>query len=64
VINEARSYLCKLAIDQIERDNIEGYLRTTRLKCKEGFKDYIIGFRSELETGYLKRRIYVDKPLS
>jgi len=53
-----------LAIDQIERDNIEGYLRTTRLKCKEGFKDYIIGFRSELETGYLKRRIYVDKPFS
>jgi hypothetical protein len=31
------------------------------LKSKEEFKEYILGFRAELESGYLKRRITTEK---
>jgi hypothetical protein len=50
-----------LAIDQIDRPNIDGYLKSRKLKSKEEFGQYILGFKAELESGCLKRRINVDK---
>lgn len=55
--NCAKIYLSKLAIDQIDHQNIEGYLQTRKMKKIEGFKEYILQFRQELCNGYLKRRI-------
>jgi hypothetical protein len=43
--NRAKTFLSKLAIDQIDEENIEGYLKTRKLKRHEGFKEYIIQFR-------------------
>jgi hypothetical protein len=48
VISQAKNYLSKLAIDQLDEQNIEGYLKTRKLKSKVGFKEYIIGFKTEL----------------
>lgn len=59
VISQAKAFLSKLAIDQLDDQNIEGYLKTRKLKSKEGFKEYILGFKSELESGYLKRRVTI-----
>jgi hypothetical protein len=50
-----------LAIDQIDRQNIEGYLKSRKLRTKDGFEEYILNFRAELEKGYLKRRINIEK---
>jgi hypothetical protein len=44
-ISQAKTYLSKLAIDQLDDQNIEGYLKTRKLKSKFGFKDYILGFK-------------------
>lgn len=60
-VAQARTFLSKLAIDQIDRQNIEGYLKSRKLRTKEGFEEYILNFRAELENGYLKRRINVEK---
>lgn len=62
VVSQAKSFISKLAIDQLDDQNIEGYLKTRKLKSKDGFKEYILGFKAELEGGYLKRRITTDKP--
>jgi hypothetical protein len=56
-VSRAKNYLSKLAIDQIDEQNLDGYLMTRKIKRREGLKEYILGFRGELENGYLKRRI-------
>jgi hypothetical protein len=45
VFNQAKIYLSKLAIDQIDVNNIEVYLNTRKLKTKDGFKEYMLEFR-------------------
>jgi hypothetical protein len=50
-----------LAIEQIDPQNVEGYLKFRKLKRKDGFGVYILAFKTELENGYLKRRISVEK---
>lgn len=59
---QAKNYLSKLAIDQIDELNIEGYLSTRKIKRREGLNEYIMSFREELESGYLKRRINSEHP--
>jgi hypothetical protein len=45
VFNRAKIYLSKLAIDQIDEQNIDGYLKTRKLKKLGGLKEYILQFR-------------------
>jgi hypothetical protein len=61
VVSQAKNYISKLAIDQIDEPNLEGYLRTRKIKRMEGLKHYILSFKAELETGYLKRRINLEE---
>jgi hypothetical protein len=57
VISQAKNYLSKLAIDQIDEFNIEGFVRTRKMKKTDCFKDYVLSFRKELLAGYIKRRV-------
>ena len=57
MISQAKNYLSKLAIDQIDESNIEGYMKTRKMKKTEGFTEYILSFRKELLAGYIKRRL-------
>lgn len=57
----AKNYLSRLAIDQIDEANIEGYLLTRKLKKRDGFKEYVLQFKQELCNGFLKRRINLDQ---
>ena len=61
MFNQAKNYLSRLAVDQIDEVNIEGYLKTRKLKKVDGFKEYILQFRQELFNGFLKRRINLDQ---
>lgn len=58
---DAKNYLAKLAIDQLDHHSIDNYLSTRKLKSKDQFRGYILAFKCELEEGFLKRRINVDK---
>jgi hypothetical protein len=57
VISQAKNYLSKLTIDQIDESNIEGYMKTRKMKKTEGFTEYVLSFRKELLAGYIKRRL-------
>lgn len=47
IIAKAKNYLSKLAIDQLDEQNVEGYLKTRKLKKnRDGFQEYILGFKS------------------
>ena len=59
--NRAKIYLSKLAIDQIDQQNIEGYLKTRKMRKVDGFKEYILQFRQELCNGYLRRRFTAEQ---
>jgi len=50
-----------LAIYQIDPQNVEGFLKFRKLRSKDGFGEYILAFKTELENGYIKRRINVEK---
>lgn len=45
-----------MAADRIDEVSIENYLVTRKLVKKEGFKEYVLGFKKELKSGCLKRR--------
>lgn len=60
VISQAKNYLSKLAIDQIDESNIQGYVRTRKMKKTECFSEYVLSFRKELLGGYLKRRVQAE----
>ena len=53
----AKTYLSKLAIDQIDEEAIEEFIKTRKMKKTLGFKEYVLSFRNELLGGYLKRRV-------
>jgi len=55
VILQAKSYLTKLAIDQIDEKSVESYVKTRKIKKTEGLNDYVLNFKKELESGYIKR---------
>jgi len=48
VISQAKNYLSKLAIDQIDEANVEGYVKTRKMKKTEAFTEYVLSFRKEL----------------
>ena len=50
-MREARAYLCKLAVDQLSRQNIKGLMETRKYKNTKVFEEYLINFRTELENG-------------
>ncbi len=58
VISRAKNYLSRLAVDQIDEENIDLYIKSRKMKKTEGFKDYILNFRKELEGGFIKRRVH------
>jgi len=60
VISQAKNYLSKLAIDQIDESNILGYMKTRKMKKTEGFTEYVMSFRKELLGGYIKRRAQIE----
>lgn len=60
VIVKAKNYLSRLAIDQIDEENIENYIKSRKMKKTEGFKEYILNFRKELLNGFIKRRFHFE----
>ena len=60
MISQAKGYLSKLAIDQIDEANVEGFVKTRKMKKTEGLKDYVLSFRKELLAGYIKRRAQTE----
>ena len=56
LLGEARRQLTGLAVEQMDEENIDGYLETRRIKSAPKFKKYLLLFRQELEDGFLKKR--------
>lgn len=48
VIGQAKNYLSRLSVDQIDEENIDNYIKSRKMKKTEGFKDYILNFKKEL----------------
>lgn len=59
-ISKAKNYLSHLATDQIEEESIDNYIKSRKMKKTEGFKEYILNFRKELEGGFIKRRVHLE----
>lgn len=60
MIAQAKNYLSKLASDQINEENIQNYIKSRKMKKTEGFKEYILNFKKELEGGFIKRRVHFE----
>jgi hypothetical protein len=45
VFREAKGYLSRLAVEQINGQNIDEYLKTRKLIKRDGFKEYLLEFR-------------------
>ena len=58
-IARAKAFLSKLAIDQINATSVEGYVKTRKLRKTEGFIAYVLNFRKELLSGFIKRRFSI-----
>lgn len=61
VMREARNYLGKETLRQIQEGKLEEYIEAKKLKDKEKFRRYVGIFVEELEQGFLRKRLPKDK---
>jgi hypothetical protein len=42
IFREAKAYLSRLVVEQINSQNIDDYLKTRKLIKRDGFKEYLL----------------------
>lgn len=63
LINEAKAFLRIEALNQLKDANLIKYTSKRRIKNQEYFILYVKEFMTELEEGFLKKRIKKEKVL-